>query len=826
MSNTKLSGLQVPTVPDPMRLYRQFVVWRLEPDPARPNKPRKVPYNAATGLRASSTDPTTWVDCDAALAAYAAQPDAWAGIGFVFSEDDPFVFVDLDDCRDPSTGAYSDHARQIVAALPGAWEVSQSGTGLHGVGLADGARLAGKRRKWTDDAGRKHEVYCTDRFMAIGGRGWSGEPSTDWTDSLAAWVPDAGPANDTSTCEWIDAPRPDYSGPVDDDELIAAARASRGLSGFGNTASFEQLWSADAALGRFFPDDGGQGRTFDHSGADMALCNALAWWTGCNPVRMLRLFKRSALWREDERKARMAIAKAVADPNRKYMRGKADDSASRSMDDLLNDAARLAQDDAAGIATLAGEAGKLGPVECDVVLRAINTATGVGLTPLRAQAKEAKRETEPDHLTLALAAQERLGAENVIHAEQFFWRWSARGVWDRVPDIDIKQAVQESIAGAGIAVSDARVTGTTNVLRNHLYRSDHEFNRNTAETRHTVNTLSGELDLTPEGWRLRPHRRERYLTTQIPVAYDPKATAPQFGRFLEDVFRDDDDKVSKIAALLEMMGYSLMPYADHDRFAFLHGNSGANGKSVTLSVVENLVGRKNVAGVQPAYFEDQHHCAHLDGKLVNIVTDLEANKPLAAGAAKRIGSGELMTVAHKHRDPFDIRPFVTCWTGTNHLPKVFDRSGGFWRRALVITFNRAFAPHEQDRDLRGKLATELPGILNLALGHYASALRNGWTNPASSVEAVRVWRAANDPVAAFVEQECTLWPGASVPSSQLYERYVDWSRDTGHSPMSQTSFSPKITEIDGVRSVKASTIQFSGITLRPQVRGRDGTVRG
>ncbi|PZU18315.1 MAG: hypothetical protein DI591_00100 [Citromicrobium sp.] len=308
----------MPTVPDALRAYRQFVVWRLEPDPARPNKPRKVPYNAATGLRASSTDPTTWVDCDAALGAYAAQPDVWAGIGFVFSEDDPFVFVDLDDCRDPSTGAYSDHARQIVAALPGAWEVSQSGSGLHGVGLADGARLAGKRRKWTDDAGHKHECYTADRFMAIGGGGWTGEPSTDWTESLAAWIPDGTPANDTDGPEWIDAPRPDYSGPVDDDELIAAARASRGLSGYGNTASFEQLWTADAALGRFFPDHGGQGRTFDHSSADMALCNALAWWTGCNPVRMLRLFKRSALWREDERKARMAIAKAVADPNRKY----------------------------------------------------------------------------------------------------------------------------------------------------------------------------------------------------------------------------------------------------------------------------------------------------------------------------------------------------------------------------------------------------------------------------------------------------------------------------------------------------------------------------
>lgn len=803
----------VALAPAEMQTYRQWVCWRLEPDPKRPDKPRKVPYNPATGQRASSTDPTTWADYQTAVD----RMGDYNGIGFVFTEADPFVFVDLDDCRDPARPTrWADHAERIFGSLPGAWEVSQSGNGLHGVGLADAASLAGKRRKWTDANGHKHEVYPSGRFMAIGGGGWTGTPSTDWTDSLVEWVPDGGPANDTDGPEWIDAARTGYDGPTDDTDLIRRALASKGMSKFGHTATFEQLWTADAALGEFWPDDGGQGRVFDHSSADLALANVLAWWTGCNPVRMLRLFKQSALWRDDERKARMAIAKAVADPERAYIKGKADDTASRSMDDLLNDAARLAQDDAAGIAALAGEAGKLAPVECDVVLRAIHTATGVGLTPLRAQAKEAKRETEPDHLALAMGALESIGSDNVIYAEQFFWRWSDRGVWDRVNDTDIKQAVQASIAAAGFAVSDARVTGTTNVLRNHLYRAGHEFNLRAPDTKHSVNTLSGELDLTPEGWRLRPHRRERYLTNQIPVTFDADALAPRFCQFLDEVFRDDEDKVAKSTALLEMVGYSLMPYADRDRCAFLYGFTASNGKSRTLNVVEDLAGRKNVAGVQPAYFKDQHHCAHLDGKLVNIVTDLEASEPLAAGAVKRIGSGEMMTVAHKHKDPFDIVPFVTCWTGTNHLPKVFDRSGGFWRRALVLTFNRSFAPHERDEDLRDKLAAEMPGILNLALAYYAASLRNGWTEPPSSVEAVRAWRAANDPIAAFVRSECTLWPTASVGSTPLYNRYVQWAQDSGHSPMSHTKFTPEILQMEGVTAGKSSTKLFNGITLRPQ----------
>lgn len=484
----------------------------------------------------------------------------------------------------------------------------------------------------------------------------------------------------------------------------------------------------------------------------------------------------------------------------------------RALDDLLNDAAKLAPDDAVGIGALATEAGQLDPVPCDVVLRAIQTATGIGITPLRAQAREAIRTTEPDQLALAAKALERLGGENVLYADQFFWKWAERGVWCRVPDTAIKQEVQASIAQEGIAVSDARVSGTTGVLRNHIYKPEHQFNVRTSEHKHTVNMPSGELDLTSAGWRLGPHRRERYLTTQIPVAYDPAATAPMFCQFLEDVFRDDEDKVQKATALLEMIGYSLMPYADLDRFAVLYGH-GANGKSVVLSLVRALAGAANSAGVQPTYFEDQHHCAHLDGKLVNIVTDLDVEKPLSAGAAKRLASGELMTVAHKHRDPFDIQPFATCWFGTNHLPKVHDRSNGFWRRALVLTFNRAFAPHEQDRELKEKLVSELPGILNLALDYYANALRCGFTNPPSSVEMVEQWRAENDQMSGFIAECCKVRPGASVGSSNMYAAYVGWAHRTHHGVMSHTKFSTEMKRQPGITAGKSNTAKFGGIEL-------------
>ena len=72
----------------------QWVVWKLE---ERDGKPTKVPYNAKTGCRADSTDPATWASFTTAAAR---STGAYAGVGFVFSEHDPYCGVDFDECVD------------------------------------------------------------------------------------------------------------------------------------------------------------------------------------------------------------------------------------------------------------------------------------------------------------------------------------------------------------------------------------------------------------------------------------------------------------------------------------------------------------------------------------------------------------------------------------------------------------------------------------------------------------------------------------------------------------------------------------------------------
>ena len=212
----------------------------------------------------------------------------------------------------------------------------------------------------------------------------------------------------------------------------------------------------------------------------------------------------------------------------------------------------------------------------------------------------------------------------------------------------------------------------------------------------------------------------------------------------------------------------------------------------------------NVAGVAPSRFDSTFQRAHLKDKLVNIVSELRQGEIIADAELKAITSGETSTVERKNRDPFDMRPFATCWFGTNHLPHTRDFSDALFRRAVLLTFNRMFAPHEQDRTLRDKLCAELPGILQMSLAAYAHAVAYGFTEPASSEAAKAEWRLEADQVAQFVQDTCTREVGVKTPSAALYEAYQRWAAPQGiKRTVTRETFSKRLQRL-GYPSDKAT----------------------
>jgi len=143
-------------IPEELKELNQWVSWRYE---GRDDKLTKVPYTPQ-GRRASSTDPTTWSAFSEALGA----SQDHDGIGFVFSEDDPYAGIDLDECRDPYTGNVERRAAETLKRVgPDAYtEISPSGFGIHIIVRAS-VRGGGMRRG-------NIEMYSRGRFFTITGR--------------------------------------------------------------------------------------------------------------------------------------------------------------------------------------------------------------------------------------------------------------------------------------------------------------------------------------------------------------------------------------------------------------------------------------------------------------------------------------------------------------------------------------------------------------------------------------------------------------------------------------------------------------------------------
>lgn len=398
---------------------------------------------------------------------------------------------------------------------------------------------------------------------------------------------------------------------------------------------------------------------------------------------------------------------------------------------------------------------------------------------------------DKDHIKAASETVSFMGGNNnLLHALQAIWHWRGDGVWQKLDDREVKQGIHQVVTGDELTKSV--VDSILDLVKTEVHRPGLRFEQGGE----AVNCLNGELHWLGEQWVLRPHNRENLRITQIPIKYNPGATAPRFEQFLVEIFAGDTDANEKAILVCELLGYTLLATCRFEKFVLLIG-PGANGKSVLLSVAEALVGRDSVAAVQPTQFENRFQRAHLHAKLANIVTEIAEGGEINDAQLKSIVSGELTTAEHKHKPPFDFHPVCTCWFGTNHLPHTRDFSDALFRRAIILPFNQKFEGKRCDPLLKEKLIAELPGILNLALEGVAGVLQRGvFTTPPSSEILKRAWRTEVDQAAQFVEEVCTLTPTARTASMAVWRAYQSWSADAGiKRPLNRNNFTTRLKRL-------------------------------
>ena len=286
-------------IPKEMKQIRRWICYKVE---NRDGRQTKIPYNAINGDYARSNDPTTWTVFRVAILGCA--KFNFDGIGFMLGEDKntgvKYFGIDLDNHEDENgqkpmnQEEFFDFTSEFINALQSYTEYSHSGEGIHII--CKGTLPEGARRK----AGVGVEMYDKGRFFTMTGKVILDLPINDRTEEIKPlWekylnkqeenpIPTGfkglvfGENRQSRTIEISPTS-------ISDNELIEKIQSSR----YG--PEFMDLYNGDMSKYKN-----------DHSAADMALCQILAFWTGCDRSQMDRIFRSSALMRDkwDQKRGR------------------------------------------------------------------------------------------------------------------------------------------------------------------------------------------------------------------------------------------------------------------------------------------------------------------------------------------------------------------------------------------------------------------------------------------------------------------------------------------------------------------------------------------
>lgn len=162
-------------IPQALIQRDQWVVWQYELEGKRVSNATvgatKVPYNARTRHKASSTNPNTWAAY--AVAVHAAKQHGFAGVGYVFSADDPYTGIDLDDCI--VDGMLEPWAVEIIDEMQSYTEISPSGSGVKI--WVEGKIPNAITPTPVPGTGGKIEMYAKDRYFTVTGEQLDNTPS-------------------------------------------------------------------------------------------------------------------------------------------------------------------------------------------------------------------------------------------------------------------------------------------------------------------------------------------------------------------------------------------------------------------------------------------------------------------------------------------------------------------------------------------------------------------------------------------------------------------------------------------------------------------------
>ncbi|WP_191559388.1 phage/plasmid primase, P4 family [Metabacillus idriensis] len=736
-------------IPEELKNRKQWVCYKATP---RGNKITKVPVHPISGNPINANNQIDWLSFEEAIEYIGSKKIT--GIGFVFTSEDNFVGIDIDGCVD-SNGQFNQVAKEILSYFEGKAyaEYSPSGKGIHII--AKGEKLSPHSKN--GDYGL--EVYSDKRYFTVTGNTIEGYEKIKWCTDKITIICNKFLEKEDKQQEMAFLVEEAERIELTTDELLEVIFSSK------NGDRLESLYEGEW-----------QHYYQSQSEADLAFCNALAFYTNKDSNKMDGIFRHSGLYRKKWDEIHYADGRTYGDA-------------------VIEEAI-----DSTNVVFTPSNSGRQKGNKAKV--KNVNKQEGKELPKWYVNGTNSVR------FMPGILAKHLEETRDLLYTSERFFEYE-KGVYRELTIQKMKKVIQEHLLEEHSKAH--HIQDTLEQLKNRVVYEGDIFDSPILMNK--INFKNGVYNIRNKN--LEAHSPEVKTAIQINAEYDESAQCPNFLQFISESLSEKDVLIAQ-----ELMGYLLIPETAAEKAVILYG-PGRTGKSTFLKLIEFIIGKRHISNVPLQGLSDKFKTSLLFGKLANIYADLPNKALQDTGIFKTLVSGDTIVAEEKFQAPFSFGNKARLLFSCNELPANYvDRTDGFFRRLIILPFLKQVEESRIDTALQSKLQNEVNGIIQWAIEGLLRLIDNNYqfTKSDTTQSLLNEYRKQSNNVIWFVEDHCELSVDESEYSIVLYQHYKRTCLENNMQPISQTKFNRSLEMEYGRNVIKTEDsnkrVVFKGIRTR------------
>lgn len=364
---------------------------------------------------------------------------------------------------------------------------------------------------------------------------------------------------------------------------------------------------------------------------------------------------------------------------------------------------------------------------------------------------------------------------------KIFWLWNKKqNCYEMVDETDLMILLEKEMCLAGATIT----TKTKNNYLEAFRRIGRELIPEPAPNtwiqfkNKIVDIKTGEeFDVSPK----------YFFTNPIPWNLGESEETPEIDHLLEEWVGDHKQ------TLYEIIAYScLRNYPIHVLFALI--GCGRNGKSRFLAILEKFVGLKNVTSTEfDDLLDNRFEKAKLYKKLICTMGETNFTTVSKSSILKKLTGQDLIGFEFKNKDPFDDYNYAKIIISSNSLPTSIDTSDGWYRRWIIIDFDKVFP---EGKDVIQRIPdVEFDNLCKKSVRILRELIDKGsFFRQGSIEERKNNYIKASNPISLFIEQHCIIGDSFFVKNKDMFIAYNKYLQAMKRRPIKKKEFSSVLSE--------------------------------